>query len=265
MALFAPSRHPNEWRHESRKRLEEEIFNGIVFCGGDFHLWPGYIPVALRAMYYLAKDLNPTHIIANGDVFDGPGKHPAQHWESNPSVNAQLEVIDERFTELRDCSKNSKHFWLWGNHDYRFEAKLCSQVSEYKGVKGFALPDHFPHWKFGISLFINDDVVIKHRFKGGVHATHNNTLHAGRTLVNNHLHSLKVTPFDDYNGTRYGVDAGTMNDPYGPHAEYTEDNPLNHRSGFAVLTFYKGKLLWPELVHVLNEDYVQFRGQVIKV
>jgi hypothetical protein len=49
----------------------------------------------------------------------------------------------------------------------------------------------------------------KHRMKGGIHAAHNNTLHAGTTMVTGHLHSVKVTPFSDYNGTRWDVDTGT--------------------------------------------------------
>ena len=113
---------------------------------------------------------------------------------------------------------------------------------------------------------MNDDVVIKHRFKNGIHAAYNGTLHAGKTLIHGHLHSLKIYPFTDYNGTRYGVDAGTMADIYGGAFEgYMEDSPRSWRSGFLVLTFHNGKLLMPELVQVWDENSVQFRGKVINV
>jgi hypothetical protein len=70
----------------------------------------------------------------------------------------------------------------------------------------------------------------------------------------------------DYNGTRWGVDTGTMADPRGPQfIDYLEDNVTDWRSGFAVLTFFKGRLLWPEVVHVTGEDEVEFRGKVIRV
>jgi hypothetical protein len=147
----------------------------------------------------------------------------------------------------------------------RFENRLAERAPEYEGVAGFRLKEHFPRWDFGLSLWINDDVVVKHRFKGGIHATHNNTLWSGKSICTGHLHSLKVTPLADYNGNRFGIDTGTMSDPYGEHADYAEDNPLNHRSGFVVLTFHKGRLLWPEICHVLDADHVEFRGQVIKV
>jgi hypothetical protein len=79
------------------------------------------------------------------------------------------------------------------------------------------------------------------------------------------LHSLKVTPFNDYNGIRYGVDTGTLAETDGPQFTYAEINPNNHRSGFAVLNFFNGQLLWPELVHKFDENQIQFRGEVIDV
>ena len=81
-----------------------------------------------------------------------------------------------------------------------------------------------------------------------------------------HLHSLKVTPLSDYNGTRFGVDTGTLADPYGPQfTDYTEDNPTDWRSGFVVLTFRDSRLLWPEVVHVVAEGLAEFRGELLSV
>ena len=86
-------------------------------------------------------------------------------------------------------------------------------------------------------------------------------------MVTGHLHALQVRPYTDYNGTRYAVDTGTLAYPAGPQFVYAEDSPFNHRSGFAILTFHKRKLLPPELVEVVDEDegLVFFRGQVISV
>jgi hypothetical protein len=153
-----------------------------------------------------------------------------------------------------------------GNHDSRFETRLAANAPEYQHVEGFALKDHLPNWAPCWSLWLNEDVVIKHRWKGGIHATHNNTVNSGMTMVTGHLHSLKVTPFDDYHGTRWGVDTGTLADPHGPQfTDYLEDAPTNWRSGFAVLTFHRGRLLWPELCRVMDERHVDFRGHVIEV
>jgi hypothetical protein len=86
-------------------------------------------------------------------------------------------------------------------------------------------------------------------------------------MVTGHLHSQKVTPYSDYNGTRYGVDTGCLSPTTGPQFNYLEDNPRDWRSGFAVLTWWKGQLLTPELVSVLDEakGLVQFRGEVLSV
>jgi hypothetical protein len=58
------------------------------------------------------------------------------------------------------------------------------------------------------------------------------------------------------------VDTGTLAEPYGPQFGYTEANPVNWCSGFAVLTYKDGKLLPPELCEVI-EGKAYFRGEQI--
>src|SRR6185436_20343423 len=126
----------------------------------------------------------------------------------------------------------------FGNHDALFETRLATVAPEYARVHGVHLKDHFPRWKPCWSVWINNDVVVKHRWANGVHAVYNNTLRSGKTFITGHLHSLKVTPWSDYTGTRYGVDCGTLAEPYADQfIRYTEGNPLNWRSGFILLTF----------------------------
>jgi hypothetical protein len=85
-------------------------------------------------------------------------------------------------------------------------------------------------------------------------------------MVTGHLHSLKVTPWSDYTGDRYGVDSGTLAETDGPQfINYVEASPVNWRSGFVVLTFKDGRLLWPEVVKKWDDNSVQFRGEVIAV
>ena len=73
---------------------------------------------------------------------------------------------------------------------------------------------------------------------------------------------LKITPVTDLRGRRYGVDTGTLADIYGDQFTYTEMNPVNWASGFAVLTFKDGKLLPPELCEVLD-GVAYFRGKPV--
>lgn len=76
-----------------------------------------------------------------------------------------------------------------------------------------------------------------------------------------------MTPFSDYNGTRWGIECGTLARVDAPQFNYAERNPVNWMSGFIVLTFHSGRLLPPEPVYVLDErrGHITFRGQLIKV
>jgi hypothetical protein len=266
-----------------KPRLEFKILDGVVIIGGDGHYWPGEATTAHRAMVFMCKSLKPKAVIMNGDAFDGAtiSRHPPTWAEAQPTVLEEIEAVSTRLRELEKASGRCYRAWTLGNHDARFEMKLAAVAHQYRGIKGMHLRDHFPLWEPCWSIEIGpfwkhpqtgeemgyENLMVKHRFKGGMHAAHNNALWAGRSIVTNHLHSPKVTPITDYNGTRYGVDTGCLCDPKHPAFSYTEDNPLNWRSGFAVFTWVKGELLYPELVTVKDEKkgLVQFRGKVFKV
>lgn len=245
-------------------RLHLKIHSGIVIVASDFHYWPGPASTAHRALVKFIRDLQPKIVVANGDVMDAStiSRHPPIGWENRPSLIEELDVCKERLEELEGPHKK---IWTLGNHDARFETRLASVASEFAGIRGLHLQDHFPAWTPCWSAWIND-VVVKHRYKGGMHAPKNNTLWAGMSIVTGHLHSARVVPHTDYLGTRYGVDTGCIADPSGGQfIDYTEDNPKDWRSGFGLLTFHKGELLFPELVSVWDDKHVQFRGQLIKV
>jgi len=250
-------------------RVNVGLESGVVIVGSDAHYWPGIISTAHRAFIVAVKELNPKMVIMNGDAFDGANisRHPRTGWEARPSVKQELEACRDRICEIEDAAGNAKLHWTWGNHDIRWNSRLSSQAPEFEGIHGMNLTDHFPRWKFSTSVMVNDHTQIKHRNYNGIHAAYNAVLRSGVSTVNGHLHSLKVTPWTDLTGTRYGVDTGSLADVWGSQFEYQEDGTRNHRSGFVVLTFYEGKLLPPEMLEVIDEDkgLVCFRGQVIAV
>jgi hypothetical protein len=252
----------------SSGRLDMTIPDGIILVGSDAHYMPGDPSTAHRAFVKFAKELKPKLVVKNGDALDFPSisRHAPIGWETRPTVVQEIECAQERLGEIELAAGRARRIWPLGNHDMRFESRIANVAPEYAKLKGIHLRDHFPLWECCWGVWINDDLVIKHRYKGGIHATRNNTLNAGTSMVTGHLHSLKVTPFSDYNGVRYGVDCGTLADPYGPQfRDYTELSPTDWRSGFVVLTIVKGRLLWPEVVHVIGEGQVEFRGQVLDV
>ena len=250
------------------QRVTISIKNGEVLIGSDAHLWPGDRSLAQRAFLKFAKERKPKVVILNGDVLDFPqiSKHQPIGWEKHPQLHEEIEHAQDYLHELElACGRGTNKIWTLGNHDARFATRLATASPEYKHIRGTRLKDHFPAWEPCWSVWINDSVVVKHRFKGGLHAPHNNTVTSGRTMVTGHLHSAKVTPWTDYNGDRYGVDTGCLADVNARQfVDYTEDAPKNWRSGFCVLTFKDGRLLPPELVTAWDENAVVFRGDVIK-
>lgn len=266
-AKFTQQKHYALDNHPAIRNLQIE--NGTVLIGSDCHYWPDMVTTAHRAFVRFCADLKPSAVIMNGDVCDfaNVSRFPPIGWENRPTIQQELEACQDRLEEIEKASpKGASFIWTLGNHDGRFETRLASVAPEFAKVHGVHLKDHFPRWSPAWACWINGEVVVKHRWKGGIHAPHNNTINSGKTMVTGHLHSLKVTPWSDYNGTRFGVDCGTISEPYGPQfSDYTETSPVNWRSGFVVLTFHNGELLWPEICHVRKEGKVEFRGKVIDV
>lgn len=267
--LTGPVHHARTRNHVNHPGfLKTVLYDGVAVIGSDAHNWPGKPSTAHRGYLWACKELKPKIVFRNGDELDGAriSRHAPIGWETRPSLIEEIEACKERTNEVVLAAGKAERYWPLGNHDARFETRLATMAPEYAKIHGVHLQDHFPDFQPCWGVQINEDVIVKHRFKGGIHATHNNTMWAGKTMVTGHLHSLKVTPFSDYNGTRYGVDCGTLADPYGPQfADYTELNPVNWRSGFAVLTFDRGRLLPPELVQVFDPQTIAFRGQLIHV
>lgn len=267
---------PSPESHRSTRLAEEhdrvlryKVDNGVVLIGSDAHIWPGKPSTAMRAFIKFCKELRPALVVLNGDVLDFPqvSRHPPIGHAKLPNIADEIECAQEQLHQIELATVRScKLIWTLGNHDSRFETRLATVAPEYAKLHGHSLKHYFPAWSACWRCDINDDVVVKHRWKGGVHATHNNAVGSGKTMVTGHLHSQKVTAYTDYNGTRYGVDSGCLASPDAESvSDYTEMSPLNWRSGFALLTFKGGKLLPPELVTVWDDKHVVFRGEIISV
>jgi hypothetical protein len=249
-----------------------DFTDGRVLVASDAHYMPGKITPGHKAFVAFVKEYKPAIVVMNGDVLDAPtiSRHPPMPgWEKSPSVAEEIGEAQVRLAEIaKAAGRNARLVWPLGNHDARFSVRLATAAPEYANVHGTRLRDHFDErWEPCWSVFIGGEkgVVVKHRFKGGIHSTHNNVLWSGRSMVCGHQHSLKVTPFDNYAGRFYGVDTGCLAEPYGEQFSYSEDNPRNHRQGFVLLTFKGGRLLWPEVISVCGPDEVEFRGDVVRV
>jgi predicted phosphodiesterase len=262
---FAAKQSRDETVLIRRNEIRYEAIKQTIIVASDCHYWPGEATVAHKAFIRLCKQLKPAAIVLNGDVFDGArvSRHDPLYRNETPTVRQELEVCQDRLGEIEKASHNSKLFWLYGNHDTRLWRYMKINAPEVEGAYGADLFDYFPGWHLGYVMHINDNTVIKHRWHNGIHATYNNVLKGGRSIVTGHLHRLQVTAWGDYNGRRWGVDTGTLAEPQGEQFAYLEGNPTPWASGFAVLTFDKdGMLLPPELCEVIGET-AYFRGKAI--
>lgn len=266
--IKAPEYRSNTRRaHDNPGRINITVKNGVVLIGSDAHIWPGPKSTAMRAFIKFIRDMKPAAVILNGDVIDLPqvSRHPPIGWQHMPTVQEEIEAAQEVLAEIEAATFKARKIWTLGNHDQRYETRLATIAPEFVRLHGFSLKDWFPAWEPCWSVWINE-VVVKHRYKGGIHATHNNAVQSGKSMVTGHLHSAKVTPWTDYGGTRYGVDTGCLADPdHRAFLDYTEDNPKNWRSAFGVLTFRDGKLLQPEIALVHDASHVDFRGELVKI
>tara|TARA_R110000822_G_scaffold23655_3_gene72854 strand:- start:928 stop:1887 length:960 start_codon:yes stop_codon:yes gene_type:complete len=265
----APDCPQSTRRAEKHARvLQYKVDTGIVLVGGDAHIWPGKMSTAMRAFIKFAKEMKPALVVMNGDLLDlaAISRHPPLNHDKLPTVQEEIEAAQAQLHKIELATPRScKLVWPIGNHDQRLEVRLATVAPEFVKMHGHSLKDHFPAWAACYRCDINNDIVIKHRYSGGLHAPFNNTMKSGKTMVTNHLHSQKVIPYSDYLGTRYGVDTGQLSDPLHEAFSYNEMNPNQWRSGFAVLKFDKGVLLPPELVTVWGENSVVFRGEIIEV
>lgn len=249
---------------------------GRVLVFSDAHIIPDYDTTASRALIEMIKEFKPEVIVCNGDAFDGQklSRFPRIGWEESYTVKQELDACIEYLGEVEAASKfKSNLIWTIGNHDLRFSSTLANcAANNFEGIKGFSLKDHFPLWQFCWSYWINDNTQIKHRHKGGYNAGRANVQSSSVHTVTGHTHVLTVHPFTTLNqsyqmGTIYGVQTGTLANPFGQQFGYMEDSARDHRSGFAMLTYENGQLLPPELIQVWDEEngQVAFRGKIYNV
>jgi hypothetical protein len=256
--------------NEAIGRLKMDLQDGRIVVFSDAHFQPGAISTANRALLKLLPELRPSVVVCNGDALDGAAisRWPKMFGSEIPTPAAELRACDERMDEIANAAKGARRIWTLGNHDIRLHTYIQSAAPALADMEAMDLRKLFPKWDFAWSLWVNDNTIIKHRYRGGMYAPANNVKGAlGMSFVTGHLHSLKVMPLSAYadKPTSYGVDTGMLAEPEWDAFGYREDSPADWRSGFVVMTWRDGRLLWPEVVSVLSEGKVEFRGEILEV
>jgi len=254
-------------RLESKQVLPEEVahynsdkpYTIVVFS--DAHFWPSSRSPAYRILINVITMLGPEVIVDLGDSLDAAtiSRHPKLGWEDRPTLEAEIKSCQEALDEI--SFPGSKLYRVIGNHDMRFDMRLANCAGEFEGVTGFSMAELFPKWEHCTAIMFNNTLYAKHRWKNGKHAGYNNTKESGKSTITGHLHRLNIRPYSDLNGTRYGIEAGTLANPYGPQFAYTECNPVDWQCGFIVITVDQN-WIYPEAIEVKNKS-AWFRGQKI--
>jgi hypothetical protein len=269
LGIHLPSLHPEragDWRvREGRDRPNavflDHPYTMVVFS--DAHFWPGQTSPAFWVLLKIIEELQPDFVIDNGDSFDcaSISRHPAGMWESKPTLRQELDSVIDHLEMVRDVAGEDCDFIRHiGNHDLRVESYLAQRAPDMADMPGTKLSDLFEEWDHQISTIFNETVIVKHRYRSGMHAAYNNVLHSGMSIVTGHTHKLGIRAHTDMRGTRYGIETGTLADPWGPQFRYVEQNTRDWRMGFVVLTLH-GDRLHPELVEVHEDGTAWFRGK----
>lgn len=247
-----------KWSIERMIHIDAPNTKWIV--GSDLHIWEPDPPLIYKAFCAVAKKLKVDGIILNGDVIDGAkiSRHPSLLHTSAPKIDKEIEYAKAWLKML----PNTKHrLWTVGNHDIRINNYIASRASDLDDYVP-SLFSHFPGWDVAYAFTIND-VEIRHRFRSGLHAGYNNSMHSGITMLSGHTHQLQVTAVRDRRGTRWGIETGMLNDPNGPQFEYAEGQPSRANQGFVVISFDEdGNFMPPEICELINGRPV-FRGEYV--
>ena len=254
-----PQNSSFHWPHTSERFDRKDPYTGVIFS--DAHFWPNQTAPAFWILLDVIYDIKPDIVIDNGDSWDCGtiSRHDPIMFESYPSLLEEYECCLSHLDKVAEAAGDATLFRNIGNHDTRFEARLAKNAPEYKGMPGTTVSELFPKWKHQWSLVLNDCCIVKHKWHAGVHAAYNNVLKSGVSFVTGHTHRLDVRAYTDYRGIRYGIETGTVADPYGPQFSYIEDNPRNWQPGFTVLTV-DGQQITPEPCRVINGKAL-FRGK----
>lgn len=254
-----------------QKQIEQRHcmdFEGVMVVFSDAHFWPGRMSRANKALLRVLPVLKPKMINANGDILDGStiSRHHRIGWQKLPMLHEELEETQQRMAEIAKAYPRALRRIQPGNHDMRFDGYLSNIAPSMEGIAGSSLWQHFPNWEVSLSLMLNGNTMIKHRYHSSLHAPMQNAIKSGVNMVTGHLHRLHYDVWGDYKGHRFGIDTGTLCEVTGPQMLYGEDNPTPGSSGFVVLTFKKGGLLLdPEFARLREDGKVYFRGEAIGI
>lgn len=255
--------------NEARQFINVDMHDGVMVVGSDCHYSPGVYPTAHAGMLWAIEALKPQAIVLNGDIFDGQtaGRWARIGWSEQFTAAQELEAVQDRLTELEKAAPpGCRLLRTIGNHDLRFDSMLSANAGTFEGIAGFRLRDHLPLWHEAWRIQVNHDTIILHDWHSGIHSAHNDVVKGGGFhVVTGHTHELTVKTHKGFGDPHYGVKTGMVAEEDQRQFDYRGGKPgMNWTSGFVVLTWRDGMLLYPEVANV-RDGVCWFRGEPITV
>ena len=243
-----------------------EIKDGHVIVFSDPHFYPDHRPTGVDALVSIIKELKPLAVFCGGDALDATQLSrfdPTRGWHDPPSVKEQLQCLVDGMDRIkRAAGKGCITAKTLGNHTARFSRYLAVNAPHMEDLPGTRIEDYIPAWPLSWTIELSGQIptVIRHRNLPGM--LHMQAKNAGCHYVHGHLHKLNVHAIPQYGRYIFSVDAGSLADPETDAFDYAEGSPP-HAQGFVVFTFRKGRLLWPEIVSIVD-GVAFFRGSTVK-
>jgi predicted phosphodiesterase len=139
---------PNELARREKLSSDPDLVTLLV--GNDFHI-PFHNEAGCRNFLKFSKDLQPDHIVLNGDVLDCYSLSRFPKAPGMPDLQEEIDIGVEFLSELRTNCPLATIDYLEGNHEERLKRIVKEQHSLY-GLRALTLP----------KLLFLDDLQIKY-------------------------------------------------------------------------------------------------------
>lgn len=131
------SKKPSKKQEEEMRSIDDKISKNLVFS--DIHI-PYQDDKAVKILFEYGRKYKPDNVVINGDLLDF---YRLSHFDQTPERRDSFpeEVSQGRkfLYEVRKRFKNSKIYFLEGNHENRLQRYLWSKAPEFYGLESLEL------------------------------------------------------------------------------------------------------------------------------
>ena len=250
-------------------------YSVLIFSDAHFegHETPSFL-MMIQILNDLVKTRQLKCVIANGDIMDLAilstfAKYTLEIEPQQRTVQQEILDSQAQLNKIQAIINKSKYpikqLATFGNHETRLSKFVSQMGRQFEDFEGFKMQNLFPDWEWAMSHILDDTVIVKHKFIGGIHTGYQNSMRAGMNIITGHTHQLAIRSFNTYSNSAMSIQTGHLSQQYHP---YLQDNVANDwNNGFAVVTIDpKEKTIHPELVHCSHHfRTTYFRGKKYSV